>query len=168
MKLEPFDCLGLKDMHKDQISTLMEFVATALNAAAEVEDDGECLNDMQEKADELSASLVATGLPSVSIDPVASGIFPYYEADQMDFHPLEPKVQVRYPDVSSVWQAAGQLVARIVQERLVVRFVELLGPAVAALLEAIGSLALALFQKGLVQNLFARQPQGQVSWPVWR
>jgi hypothetical protein len=50
MKLEPFDCLGLKDMHKDQISTLMEFVATALNAAAEVEDDGECLNDMQEKA----------------------------------------------------------------------------------------------------------------------
>ena len=53
MKLEPFDCLGLKDMHKDQISTLMELVATALNAAAEVEDDGECLNDMQEKADEL-------------------------------------------------------------------------------------------------------------------
>ena len=86
----------------------------------------------------------------------------------MDFHPLAPRVQVRYPDVSSVWQAAGQLVARIVQERLVGRFVELLGPAVGALLEAIGSLALALFQKGLVQNLFARQPQGQVSWPVWR
>ena len=96
----------------------------------------------------MSASLVATGLPSVSIDPAASGIFPYYEAGQMDFHPLAPRVQVRYPDVSSVWQAAGQLVEAL----LVVRFVELLGPAVAALLEAVGSLALALFQKGLVQN----------------
>ena len=57
---------------------------------------------------------------------------------------------------------------RLVEALLVVRFVELLGPAVAALLEAVGSLALALFQKGLVQNLIARQPQGQVPGPVWR
>jgi hypothetical protein len=49
MKLEPFDSLGLKDMHQEQINSLMEFIAEALNAAAEVDDDGECLHAMEEK-----------------------------------------------------------------------------------------------------------------------
>jgi hypothetical protein len=32
-------------MHQEQINSLMEFIAEALNAAAEVDDDGECLHD---------------------------------------------------------------------------------------------------------------------------
>ena len=66
MKIEPFDSLGLKDMHQEQVSTLMEFIAAGLSAAAEVDDDGECLHDMQEKADELVSILGGNGV-TVSI-----------------------------------------------------------------------------------------------------
>ena len=50
---------------------------------------------------------------------------------------------MRYPDVSSVWQAA----VRLVEALLVVRFVELLGPAAVAV--AAGP-ALALVVDALV------------------
>jgi len=62
MKLEPFNSLGLKDMHQEQINSLMEFIAEALNAAAEVDDDGECLHAMEEKADDLVHILGGNGV----------------------------------------------------------------------------------------------------------
>ena len=60
--MEPFDCLGLKDMHKEQVDTLMLLIASALNAAAEVDDEGECLSDMEDKCDELIRILGGNGV----------------------------------------------------------------------------------------------------------
>jgi hypothetical protein len=50
----------------------MEFIAEGLNAAAEVDDDGECLHDMQEKGGRASAaSLAVTALKLPSTDLAA-------------------------------------------------------------------------------------------------
>jgi hypothetical protein len=50
--IQKFNSVGLKDMHPMQRNALMELVTTAVNLAAEVEDQ-EILRDVEEQVDEL-------------------------------------------------------------------------------------------------------------------
>jgi hypothetical protein len=50
--LKKFVSVGLKDMHPMQRNALMELVSTAVNLAAQVEDQ-EILRDVEEQVDEL-------------------------------------------------------------------------------------------------------------------